>query len=351
MCLVLITIASALRAGDIPTELTARQLKLKGGEATLSEILTELEKQTGNPIADRRTAVRKNLKLTLKPGTFWQTLDAIGEQTGIAFTPHGGVALVDTPYRKLHTSYTGAFRFSIKSVTVTRDDELQTHHGHASVTIAWEPRFAPMYLNLKSAEVAIGKKNEAVPGGGTQEVLGAGAARIDFAYQAPPRNVARIDAIKGEVRFIGAPKMLEFAFAKLGPISDKNLRESESQDGVKVRLTEVKQLTGRWVVRLHLVYPDGAIAGLESFQLPYWTNNNRVWLSWSDSRTKSTHTLEPDGDAYQDVKDGRIIQYTFTPQGDTPLPPKTADVTLRCRTPNRVLAFTVPFAFRDLPLP
>ena len=334
----------------LPTELTARQLKLKSGEATLSEVLAELEKQTGNRVADRRTARRDDPKLKLRPGTFWQTLDAIGEQTGIAFTPHGGVALVDTPYRKATTVYHGPFRFAIKNIAVNRDDELQTHNAHVTISVAWEPRFAPMYLNLKNAEVTVGKHTEKLVAGGIEAVFGAGATKIELSAPAPPRAAMRIDSIKGEIRVVGAPKMLEFTFDKLGPLTQKNPREAE-QEGVTIRLSEVKQFANRWQVTLQIVNPPGAISGLESFQLPYWTNNNRLWLTWTDPQTKRTSTLEPSGDSYQDTKDGRIINFTFTPQGDTPLPPKTAAVTLRYRTPNRVLAFTVPFEFQNLALP
>ena len=62
-------------------------------------------------------------------------------------------------------------------------------------------------------------------------------------------------------------------------------------------------------------------------------------------------TFELDKSQEGPGKEPNGMVYTFEPRGPTPLPAKDAEVTLHYLTPNRVVAFTVPFTFADLPLP
>ncbi|MSQ93940.1 MAG: hypothetical protein EXR98_05210 [Gemmataceae bacterium] len=344
---------SAFAGEPRPTQdLQPRTLILPARDLTLDEVLKELEKQTGNTVADLRRTNRDNPKLTLTTNTFWKTLDAIGAQTKIGFSAYqegGGVALVDAPYRRLTTVYPSVFRIALKRVAVSRDDETQTHYANLTLDAAWEPRFQPLFLNLESATVIAGKRTEKLERQAMRSVAGMGATEIELRLPAPERAVLQIDSLKGELKVIGAPKMLEFAFEKIGPVTPKAPREAKSQEGVKVSVTEVKQLATRWTVDLQIVNPAGAIIPLESFQS--WLDNNRLWLTWTDPQTKKVRTLEPVGETQEGNNQTMKIHFDFTARGNTPLPAKNADVTLRYRTPNRVAAFTVPFGFKDLPLP
>jgi hypothetical protein len=326
-------------------------------ELTLKEAMAELQKQTGNGLDDRRSN-KDDKKLTFKTttGTYWQMLDAIGIQTGIGFSayqPNGGVALVDTPYRKLTTHYSGVFRFAVKAVAVSRDEETQAHHCRVTLDAAWEPRFKALYLNLDQATAVFGKHSERVEQESASPVFesAASATEVDLRMNAPDRTTARIDSVQGTIRVIGVPKMLEFAVPKLKKGTGTPVEE---QEGVKVRVTEVNWNYGkadpRWTVDVLTEYPQGAMAPLESFQS--WTHYNRVWLSWgTDPKTKKPYELDPTGRKPLDTSVGAKARYQFTPRQGTPIPPPGADVTLRYRTPNRVVSITVPFAFRDLPLP
>ena len=321
-------------------------VKFSKDKLTLNDALAEMQMLTDNVVVDRRTN-KTNPELTFKSktGLYWEMLDAIGTQ-GVGFSAYqegGGVALVDAPYRKLQTDYSSIFRFVVKRVTVTRDDETQAHTCQVSLDAAWEPRFQLLYLNLNEAEVRFGKQHEKVERQSARPVAGVSATEIELTTKAPPRVVAEIAALKGTIRVIGAPKMLEFAFDKLDvkPIV---------KEGVEVRLSYVNKKSNRWTVEVLSEYPSGAIVPLESFQS--WMDNNRVWLSFGmDPKTKRPYELEPSGQSPQDSKTGTKIRYEFTPRGDVPLPALNANVTLRQRTPNRVVAFTVPFKFEHLPLP
>jgi hypothetical protein len=341
--LLLIAVSLAALAGE-PQRSVRAQVP---AEISLEQALADLKKQTGNTVEDRRsTPTNPRLKLAAKPGEFWKTLDAIGKETGIGFSsyqPDGGVALVDKPYRELKTHYSGPFRFAVKRVAVTRDDETQAHTCHVTLDTAWEPRFAMLYLNLNHATVAFKKDTEKLDRQTARSVAGVSATEIDLRMKAPPRNAAAVDSLEGELRVIGAPKMLEFKFAKL--VSG----QKDEQEGVKVRLTEVKQTAALWAFEILTEYPKGALVELESYQS--WMDNNRVWLAWTDPKSKRTYEVEPSGEAPQTSAVGTKIRYYFSVREKMALPPKGVEVVLRYRTPSRVEVFTVPFSFRDLPLP
>lgn len=347
LCLTGVAFAALAGEPNPIKELNSRPVKFFTKQLTLREALAELRTQTGNTVNDARAEnSRTNPTITLpaKTGTFWQSLDAIGKETKIGFStyqPDGGVALVNTPYRELKTHYSGVFRFAFKRVAVSRAEETDTRLCQVTLDVAWEPRFRPLYLNLEQATAAFGKRQETVERQGIRPVAGMGATEIELLLKAPERRVQQIDSLKGTIRVIGAPKMLEFTFAK--PAAGTK----GEQEGVKVRLADVKQMPKRWEVELETEYPEGAIVKLESFQS--WMHNNRVWLAWTDAKTKNTVELEPREET--PGRKGPGIVYLFTPRPDAPLPPQGANVMLHYRTPNRVVAFTVPFVFQDLPLP
>lgn len=340
----------AVRAGEPgpAADLQPRSVQFPAREMSLDEVLKELEKQTGNRVTDLRKTKRDISKLTLSTKTFWKTLDAIGQQTKVGFSAYqegGGVALVDAPYRSLNTDYNGLFRFSVKRIAVSRDDETQAHYAQVTFDAAWEPRLQPLYLNLESATAVLGKRASKLERQAMRSVAGMGAAEIELRLPAPERAVLQIDSLKGELRVIGAPKMLEFAFDKL----KENDPRSSKQEGVEVGVSALKRSATRWSLQVTIKNPAGAIAPLESFQS--WLDNNRLWLTWTDPQSKKTRTLEPVGETQDGTSEMMKVHFDFTARGDSPLPPKNAEVTLRYRTPNRVVVFSVPFAFANLPLP
>ncbi len=348
---ILFLTAAIAEAQQPPRELQPIPALFPAGETSLADILAAL-KQTGNVVTDRRQPAKPvQLTLPMKMGDFWPTLDTVGEKTGIAFSayqPDGGVALVDRPYRQLPTSYSGVFRFAVKRVNVTRNDETQTRLCTVTLDVAWEPRFQPFYLNLAgaSAKFAPDTKgnslNESIPRQARGSVAGATATEIELSMKAPERSSPALAALTGSIEVVGPPRMLDFAFTKLAPI--KKDAQVLKQDGVEVRLVYAELGKTRWSVDLDLADPDG-VRMLESFQADAWRANNRIWLSWGE------HQLEPTGGYAEKSKVGTRIRAIFEAKGDTPLPPRGAEVTLRYRTPNRVAAFVAPFAFRDLPLP
>jgi hypothetical protein len=337
-----LTVAACfLAAGDERPnpDLSPRPVTFTRNQLPLDSVLTALEKQTGNTIDDRRSKRDYPLvKLPAGPSTFWPTLDALG--LGFStYQPDGGVALVDAPYRKLRTHYSGLFRFTFKSIVLSRDEATLAHLCHVTLDTAWEPRFQPLYLNLEQAEVRVGKQSEKLERQTSRSVAGSCAAEIDLRMKAPNRAMMKLDSLEGELRVIGAAKMLEFTFAKVAKGSSAEL------EGVKVNVTAVKRLVGRWTIDLTIENSHDAREHLGSYQS--WLDNNRIWLRWGPQRLEA----DPNSGEQQDTGKKAKLQYVFVPQGKTPVPPIEAEVTLHYRTPSRVVAFAVPFEFRDLPLP
>ena len=121
----------------------------------------------------------------LKTTSFWETVDVLGKEQGIGFSPYyadGTIALIDSPYRKLTTHYSGPFRFAVKRMSVTRDDETQAHYGQLSLEIAWEPTGSAVYVNLHQASVAFGKDTQRIERQSMKSVAGTGATEMDFAW-------------------------------------------------------------------------------------------------------------------------------------------------------------------------
>jgi hypothetical protein len=328
-------------------EVEPRKVRFANDRLSLGEALLELEKQTGNTIKDQRSSrTNPTIALSRDAVTFWQALDAIGKQSGVGFSayqPDGGVALVDRSYRELRTHHSGLFRFSFKGVWLSRNEETGAHLCQITLAVAWEPRLRLLYLNLEDAETSHGKSKQAIARQTVANVTGMSATDIELRTEAPPRSVQKIDQLQGKLRVVGAQSVLEFKLADLGGA------QIAEQQGVKVRARPAIKTAKRWTVELETTHSEGALGKVQSFQQGDLEKFlcQRVWLSWYDTKAKKTVELDKSGEA--DSRTG--ILYTFTANASTPLPPKGADVALHYRTPSRMVTFTVPFSFRDLPLP
>lgn len=326
-------------------------LEQTSGETTLQQALAELKKQTGNTVEDHRSQpTNPTLKLA-KIGPFWPTLDAIGKETGIGFSAYqpGGVALIDKPYRELKVSYHDRFRFAFKRIALSRDEETQAHACRITLDVAWEPSFTATYANLEGGTVGVKGMSEKLDRQAAQNVVGANAAEFELRMKAPPRQVSAIDALTGELRVVGVPKMLEFKFAQLAA------GQKQETEGVKVSLLDVKQSAKSWSFEIQCEHPKAALAAvdtLDSFQKDAWKSTVRVWLAWYDPKTKRTYEIEPSGNGPEQAAGGATkVRYYFSARDNAALPPRGVEVALHYRTPKNVEIVTVPFSFRDLPLP
>jgi hypothetical protein len=183
-------------------------------------------------------------------------------------------------------------------------------------------------------------------------LTGSGATELLLRFPAPPRSVQSINSLKGSVRLITAPDHVTFTFSKLENRTAVP-RDVEPQKGMTARLMTTSQSNSLWSFNLKVEYPPGAIPAMESHQQTGIWENNRYWLSWIEPSSKEPRRLEPRNLSYASANNPAIMNVAliFRANETTALPPKGAAVTLHVRVPTRVATVTVPFEFRDLPLP
>src|SRR5262249_35971087 len=149
-----------------------------------------------------------------------------------------------------------------------------------------------MQLNLVDGKAKFGEgrtaRSEDLPRQTPQDVVGAGATEIELRMAAPPRSVAKLDSLTGTIRAVGAPKMLEFQFAK--PTG----KTKQPQDGVSVQIRVAAQTEKSCSINLDLEHPPGAIVDAQSFEGPilHKFKYYRVWLSWNSGKNKMIPTAE-----------------------------------------------------------
>jgi hypothetical protein len=343
MLLVVTTVAAA----QAPRTATLRS------PLSLQDALEQLQRQTGNAVGDlRATKTNPTLQLAHTQGTFWPLLDEIGKASGAGFTlygPDGGVALIDTPYRAVPTSYSGLFRVSVKRVLASLDLETKSHHVQTSLDVAWERALQPFYLEVASLEVTDAKGKQRVDARGQISVAGRSATELDLRLPAPPRSTPRLAMLEGRLAVIGPSRMLDFTFDKLAPLGADDKPRRLTQDGVSVSLTRLSVGRERWRVDVLIENPPGG-PSFDTFQS--WLDNNRIALVREEGGKKEVWTPGPsDEQQLGDPSPRRAHVSYYFPIERTSRAGLPADWVLHYRTPGRIVQLDVPFEFRDIPLP
>jgi hypothetical protein len=336
----------AAKIAQAKKELAPSFLTLKG-EATVGDFLATAAKQTGNTVEDRRqTKSKQTLNLDFDKVPFWPALDRFCQLAGCAYTAYGdsgGIALIDGTRRSPHVSYHGITRTTLTRVAVMRDLASAVHTCALHLDVAWEPRFQPYYLGVGSVSAmyaagASGKvQTVKAPARGQMPVAGrAASGEIVVHLPAPERSSPAIDLLEGTFTFLGASKMLTFRFREIK--SDAALQ----QDEVSVRLTKVKEGIERWQIEVQIDNPEGTPV-FESFQT--WLDNNRILLVKTVAGKTRALTPEPFETVHLETNRKAVVEYAFKAEG------KLADWALVYYTPGRIVELTLPYSFKNVPLP
>jgi hypothetical protein len=312
----------------------------------LSKALAELAK-TGTPVENRRTD-DPTVDLNLKGATFWQALDAIARASDsqVAIAPRDGrIALVrrKTP-GQLPVSHSGPFRIALRKIAVSRDLESGNHQATLGLEVAWEPSLQPLFLETVPLGLTVQVDREsaraiAEVGSALAPVDGRIALAFDVALPAPPRSASRLTQIEGRLSAVGPTKMLHFDFGSLARPD-----RSQSQEGLTCRIAKVTPAEDHWTVQVILDTPPGA-EKLESFQS--WVVNNVMTLQSTAGKARfraSSYVLESASDRRV------VISYHFADR-DRPPPGKPDDWKVTYTAPAAIVTTTIPFRFRDVPLP
>ncbi len=336
-------------------ELQPRRFTLQTEGMLLSDILRQLQKQTGNTVADRRhTQAEPKLKLDLDRVFFWQALEAIARAVncGVSlYQPDGQVALVEGPYRAVPLSCSGLFRVALKRIDLRLETDTAVHACVLHLEVAWEPRFGPFYLGIGPMTVvfaADGQGQElkvALPSRGQVHIAGRTAIEVQVRTPAPHRSSPRLQSLQGNFRVIGPSKMLTFSFGPLKTLG-KNAPWKQEQEGIKVSLAALTTATKHWAIDVLIENPPGG-PQFESYQS--WLDNNQVFL---ESQAPKKIRLASSGEEQlEDLTATRAaLRYYFKEKDGLGLG-QPANWTLTYRTPGRILEVPLSFSFQSLPLP
>lgn len=345
-----------------------RRFTYQARNVEVAAVLKELTKQTGMTVVDRRSAqaVTPIGEFQSEKATFWEALDqlAVLAQARVAlYEPDGNLALVSNPAQqgapaRAPVSCAGMFRTMLKAIRTHRDLETDARTCVAHLEVAWEPRLQPFLVEIGPASLRFSKDatgktaTHALPGRGSLSVTGKNAVDVELRVPAPARSAAQLESLQGHCTVIGPSKMLTFTFDKLKPLSPSNKPLTQTQEQVRVSLSEIATDTDRWTVEVTIDNPPGGLV-FESFQS--WLVNNAIYLEKGAGNKKQR--LLPSLADEEVIKETRtadhaIIRYHFLHKHHKEVKfGNIADWTLVYRTPGRMVELTVPYAFKDVPLP
>jgi hypothetical protein len=345
----------SLKELQVQQELPPRLVTLQGAELTLEKALTELAKQTGIKVEDRRqTKTERALKLDLKGVTFWQALDALAKEADAQVSLYqrdGVLALVDGPHKALPASYHGVFRVTLSRKVLVEDLAADSHSLIVTLEIAWEPRFRPYLLETVSHSVAAQDDMQhdlpAEDGGGKASVEGKLATTVELRLSAPPRSATRLKMLRGDFSVTGAGEMLTFTFGSLAQLEKDASAREQSQKDVRVKLGKPLLTDDLWTVEAQLEYPAHG-PKFESFQ---------SWIGYNEMSLRKTEGSQryPNNGGYSvesSSANRATIRYHFVDKkSEKLLRGSPADWQVVYKTPGVLLEVPVPFEFKDVALP
>jgi len=343
--------AKAAVAGTTVT-LTANQMPL-------ADVFAALEKQTGNPLADKRQqfggdpdAAAIQLTATFENEPFWSAVDQLLDQAKLSVYNYGGDdALVIMPRgaddgpRHGRASYNGPFRMEVLEVQGQRNLRQPSRKSlKLQLEVAWEPRLRPIALSQPVADLAAtDDAGQPLAVAQRQAVLdvevptGTQAAEIVLPFELPSRDVKRIASLKGKLKALVPGRQVQFKFGDLANAAGK----TERRGGVEVSLDTVRKNNAIWEVhmRFRLVEANRA---LESHR--GWVFQNLSYLVDAEGQRIEQVGLETTRQTPNEVG----IAYLFDlPEGQQNLD----GLTWVYETPAAIVELPVEYEIKDIDLP
>jgi hypothetical protein len=335
------------------------QLTLKATDVPLSEVLATIAKQTGNSISDHRAAFGQrqtdpHVTVDFDKTQFWPALDRVLDQAELTLYPFTGrrgafviARAADAGSRSSRASYSGVFRLSPVRFEAVRD--LRSQHEQALkffFEVAWEPRLQPIAMMQPLARIsATADDGETIavsnPEAQSEALIreGISAAELEIPFRLPPRRVARIRTLKGQLSALVPGPRHEFRFPSLPLAGNLGTRRVEQrQAGATVAIDSLRKNQDVWEVSLRVTF-DAPASALESHR--GWILENPAVFLAADGRS-----FEPGGfEQTHQARDEVGIKYFFDLDQD---PTK---LTFVYRTPITILQMNFDYEFQDLELP
>jgi hypothetical protein len=321
----------------------------------LSEVLSEIEKQTGNRIADKRAdfgqrVTDPKITLAVEGVPYWQALDKVLDQAEMTTYNYSGeknaTSIVgrqeELSPRAETAAYSGVFRFEPVQVEAIRDLRNPANKVlKLFLEVAWEPRMMPIVvaqpLDAFTLTDEDGNAIEVDGQLGTVEVTvnsEMSAAELEIPLILPPRDVEKIAKLEGTLSALVPGRVETFKFDNLAKAKDTEQRRA----GATVVLQEVRKNGDVYEVRIVLRF-DKAANALESHR--GWVEANEVYMlnpagERNDPAGYSTTRQTPTeiGFAYQFAVEGKLDGHSFV-----------------YKTPAAIVEKAVKYELKDILLP
>lgn len=290
-------VREVLQRRQSETVVEPSRVTLRVQSAPVWQVLSEIGRQTGNAMHDGRGPLGEkeagaNVSVDFQGTPFWQAVDQVLDQAGLAVYPYGAeraVVIVGAPpgarRRSTGAAYSGPFRIEVVRIEARRD---LRHPAAGSlrlgVEVSWEPRVRPIALKQRLGNLAaVDEQGQALAIGDPAAELEATvrandtAKELEFSLPLPPREVRQIARLEGRLTAMLPAGEATFRFEHLPQVSNSLKRVA----GASVLLEGVRRNGELWEVRL-LVRFDRAGAALESHR--GWIYQNEAWLEGPDGR-------------------------------------------------------------------
>jgi hypothetical protein len=336
---------------------------LIGEDLPLTDVIARIAQQTDNKIVDYRhefgeEVTDPRLKLNLEKIPFWPAIDEVLDQAKLTVYDFGGgrgLFLINRPAKQLprkdHAFYAGPFRIAAKAFEASR--ELQQPRNHSLklfINIEWEPRLRPIAIRQPFGTIkAVGTGDVAIDvtstKGETQAEIpdNASSVEMQIPLELPPRNVAQITSLKGQLKVLVPGPVQAFRFDRLPIVEGTNrnakvTKVEQRKAGVTVTVDEVRKNNDVWEVRTRVRF-DRPGDSLESFR--NWILRNQVYLVDAKQEQTMPGAYEQTRQAENEVG----IAYLFD------LPNGPNGLSLVYQTPSTIFELPIEYELRDLALP
>jgi hypothetical protein len=309
------------------------------------------------------------LKLSIKDATFWEALDQIAAAADAQvdlFQSGGRIGLVrrfrEKAGPKPQISRSGPFRVTLRRWTAFNDFTTGARGSMAVFEVGWEPSVEPFYLDLFPHDVILKdaqNKSVDVPSG--QHIwrpLDGGARAVEFEVNLPslPRQAAEIGQFKGSFGLRGPSRMHVFRF-RTKDVAEPTLADlrDELKGGKEIEASAGKELTTcslgsitlsstTWKVLITTKLPPGGPPFDTNEQ---WWSNNEVYLQSLDGKRRLAPVSYFQANA---ATEKPTVEYHFrdSAKGQRGDPAKW---TLVFRAPASIVKQSIPFEFKNVPLP
>lgn len=332
----------------------ATTVTLSAKEMPLREVFAEIEKQTGNKLADNReqnddagSAAEITIELNEEP--FWPALDQILDKATLGVYAYGGedaLSIVnragDERPRHGAAHYAGPFRIEVLEIQGQRNLRQPNRQSlKLQMEVAWEPRLRPIALSQPVADVSATTDNgETLSVSQPDAVLdvevpmGTQAAEIVLPFSLPSRDAKRITTLRGKLRALVPGRQAKFEFDDLANAAGK----SQRRGGVQVTLDDVRKNNAIWEVHMRMALDEDNEA-LQSHR--GWAFQNLSYLVGEDGEPIDNAGFETTRQTANEVG----VAYLFD------LPQGIEGLTWVYETPAAIVELPVEYELKDIELP